>query len=166
MPTFNLVDQAWIPCDLLSDGRRRELGLRDVLAGARDIREISVPSPLVVVALHRLLLAILHRNFGPENLELWRDIWERGTFEVDRVDAYLERWRRRFELFDSERPFYQVPRMDGAREHPVASLRMKWPPGITRRCLITITVAPQNLCRHPQVRGTYSLPKLMRWALE
>ena len=68
MPSFDLVDKGWIPCLRLAGNERVEMGLRDVLAQAPTLREIYDPSPLVTVSLHRLLLAILHRNFGPRTL--------------------------------------------------------------------------------------------------
>ena len=58
MPRFNLVDEPWIPC-LLPNGRADDLSLPDTLVHAHDIKEIFDPSPLVVTALHRQLLAIL-----------------------------------------------------------------------------------------------------------
>ncbi|MBI2321915.1 MAG: type I-E CRISPR-associated protein Cse1/CasA [Chloroflexi bacterium] len=111
-PRFNLVDAPWIPCLLAADGTVHEQSLRDVLVQAPGIREISHPSPLVTVALHRLLLAILHRHFargyGPTSEGEWAELWQRGAFDAAAIDGYLARWRGRFELFDAERPFYQV----------------------------------------------------------
>ena len=63
--SFNLIDEPWIPCIL--DGTRVELGLRDVLAQAQQLREIRGDSPLETASLHRLLLAVLHRIFGPKS---------------------------------------------------------------------------------------------------
>lgn len=58
-------------------------------------------------ALHRLLLAILHRVFGPEDDEAWADLWQAERFEANKLNAYLDKWRHRFDLFDAELPFYQ-----------------------------------------------------------
>src|SRR4051794_16935489 len=102
MPSFNLVDECWIPCIRLADNRRVELGLRDVLVQAPTIREVYDPSPLVTVALHRLLLAILHRNFGPRTLEAWCALWRRGAWDTAVLDEYFACWRHRFDLFDPE----------------------------------------------------------------
>lgn len=112
-PSFNLVDEPWLPCLLAEAPRPRELSIREALARAPDIRRLVDPSPLVTVALHRLLLAILHRVFGPESEEEWVALWERGHFEQSRLDAYLSQSRPRpqFDLFDPERPFYQTPNL-------------------------------------------------------
>jgi CRISPR system Cascade subunit CasA len=122
---YNLTDERWIPCTMRADNNGRELNLREIFAYARDIAEIADPSPLVTVALHRLILAILHRNFGPSNLAQWQDLWNRGRWDLERLDAYLSHWRHRFELFDEARPFYQVPRMLDVGVQPVATLAME-----------------------------------------
>lgn len=123
-PYFNLIDEPWIPC-LMPDNRLQEFGLWEVLVRAPEIREISHPSPLVVTAVHRLLLALLHRNFGPESLAAWKELWERGSFEAQVLLQYFDRWRERFFLFHPERPFYQVPRMEDAKVHPVQLLALE-----------------------------------------
>lgn len=125
MVHFNLVDEPWIPCVMLADNTRQDLSLRDVFARSREIREIFDPSPLVTVSLHRLLLAILHRNFGPSNMNAWRELWERGHWDVERLNTYFDQWRHRFNLFDDQRPFYQVPYMDDAKIQPIALLSME-----------------------------------------
>jgi CRISPR system Cascade subunit CasA len=106
-PKFNLVDKLWIPC-VDTDGRPVELGLRDALLQAHQLRELSGASPLVTAALYRLLLALLHRIFGPDGYNSWYELWESGHFNHGRVLAYLEQWAHRFDLFDPERPFYQA----------------------------------------------------------
>ncbi|MCL6622975.1 MAG: type I-E CRISPR-associated protein Cse1/CasA, partial [Syntrophobacterales bacterium] len=123
-PRFNLIDEPWIPC-ILPNNRIIHLGLLDTLVRAREIREIFHPSPLVVTALHRLLLAILHRNFGPETLEDWQKLWQRGSWEENQLKDYFARWHDRFYLFHPEWPFYQVAEMPGAITHPVQILALE-----------------------------------------
>lgn len=109
MPSFNLVDEPWLPC-VTADGQNVELGLRQVLAQAHELSEIYDSSPLVTVALHRLLLAVLHRaHNGPEGLDEWSELWNAGCFDASAINAYLDTWQGRFDLFDDEWPFYQVP---------------------------------------------------------
>jgi CRISPR system Cascade subunit CasA len=105
--SFNLVDQPFIPC-LMRGGGQVELGLQDTLLRAPDIREIRDGSPLVTIALHRLLLAVLHRNFGPASLKDWKRLWQAGRWDEATLAAYFRRWRDRFDLFDGARPFYQT----------------------------------------------------------
>jgi len=123
-PRFNLIDEPWIPC-IFPNNRIIHLGLLDTLVRAREIREIFHTSPLVVMALHRLLLAILHRNFGPETLEDWQKLWQRGRWEENQLKNYFARWHDRFYLFHPERPFYQVPEMPKAKKHPVQILALE-----------------------------------------
>lgn len=108
--SFNLLDEPWIPC-LMLDGRFDTLNLRDTLLYAQEIREIHSDSPLTIAALHRLLLAITHRVFGPKNTRVWASLWQdgRGQWEAGRLNDYLEEYcRPRFDLFDKTHPFYQV----------------------------------------------------------
>ncbi len=109
MPSYSLVERPWLPGVAL-DGQNVELSLRQALLQAHDLREIYDPSPLVTVALHRLLLAVLHRVYaGPEGIEEWSELWNAGRFDPDRISAYLDTWRHRFDIFDDAWPFYQAP---------------------------------------------------------
>lgn len=74
------------------------------------------------MALHRLLLAILHRNFGPPGRKAWFDLWKRGSWDEKKLSDYFRRWDERFELFHPERPFYQAPEMEGVGSEPVSVL--------------------------------------------
>ena len=69
MSRFNLIDEKWIPVRF-PDGSRDELGIRDTLLRSMEIEAIEDPSPLVVAALHRFLLAVLYRALeGPIDIE-------------------------------------------------------------------------------------------------
>ena len=112
MNKFNLIVEPWIPC-LMSDDTIKELSLLETLTRAHEIKEITDDSPLVVVSLYRLLLAILHRIFGPKNFEEWKNLWREGFWDEEKLKAYFEseHCRNRFNLFDAERPFYQYPKV-------------------------------------------------------
>jgi len=125
---FDLLDEPWIPClSRTLDGppARRELGIRGVLEQAPDLVDITGDTPLQTVALHRLLLAVLHRVFGPEDAQAWARLWERKRFEHAALTDYLERWRDRFDLFHVERPFYQVGDLSPAKARTVANLMLQ-----------------------------------------
>ena len=107
MSRFNLIDEPWIPVRF-PDGARVELGIRDTLLRAKDIAVIEDPSPLVVASLHRFLLAVLYRALeGPTDIDQARG-WFTAGLPADRINAYLERWRDRFWLFDEKKPFFQI----------------------------------------------------------
>jgi CRISPR system Cascade subunit CasA len=107
--SFNLIDQPWIPC-LRDDGSPDELSIRDILIQAHKLREIRGDTPLETVALHRLLLAVLHRIFGPKDRDTWLKLWkQRGFgFEVEPLESYITTWKHKFDLFDVSFPFFQI----------------------------------------------------------
>lgn len=121
MFSFNLVDEPWLPCRA-PGGELRDVSLREALVDAHRIEEIFHPSPLVAASLHRLLLALVHRVFGPGGVESWQALWQAGLFDAARVHPYLDAWRSRFDLFDEERPFYQVASLPPERAVPAQKL--------------------------------------------
>lgn len=104
--SFNLVDEPWLPCTRL-DGTSVTLNLRDVLTQAHQLQSLAGDSPPQTAAIHRFLLAILHRIFGPAGYDEWADLWQAERFNAGAINNYLDVWRHRFDLFDEERPFYQ-----------------------------------------------------------
>lgn len=118
---FNLIDEAWLPC-LMPSGLRRETSLQDALQGAHTFGELRDESPLVTAALHRLLLAVLHRVFGPSDMFKWRELWDAGAFPRGPLKAYFDRWRDRFDLFHEHWPFYQTGGMTTEKPLPVSAL--------------------------------------------
>ncbi len=126
MSRFNLLDEKWIPVRF-PDGSRDEMGIRDVLLRSGEIAVIEDPSPLVVAALHRLLLAVLYRALaGPTDIDQARALFRDGL-PSERIAAYLEKWRDRFWLFDEKFPFYQVPDYEPKEEKG----RKQWKPWTT-----------------------------------
>lgn len=108
MRKFNLIDEKWIPVRFL-DGNRDELGISDTLLRSKEIAAIEDPSPLVVAALHRFLLAVLYRALeGPTDTEQAKALFRAGL-PSDKITAYLKEWKNRFWLIDDEYPFWQVP---------------------------------------------------------
>jgi CRISPR system Cascade subunit CasA len=107
--SYNLVEEGWIPCYDHSQGRT-DLGIRATLEQAHRLRALRGDTPLETAVLLRLLLAVLHRVWGPKDRNAWRVLWERGCFDVEALDAYLRNPAvfRRFDLFDAERPFFQA----------------------------------------------------------
>jgi len=104
--SFNLVDEPWLPCVHL-DGAPVPLGLYEALAQAHTLRELQGENPLSTAALHRLLLAILHRCFGPKDRKEWSRLWRAGRWDAAALRAYFDQWRDRFDLFHDVYPFYQ-----------------------------------------------------------
>lgn len=108
MSRFNLIDEKWIPVRY-PDGSRDELGIRDTLLRAKGIATIEDSSPLVVAALYRFLLAVLHRALeGPIDIDHAKALFKEGL-PAEKISAYLEKWWDRFWLFDEKYPFGQIP---------------------------------------------------------
>ena len=129
MLQFILLDERWIPCIRADDDTEGEYSLTDVLISAHELREIRDSSPLVTAALHRLLLAVIHRatrrgdeQGGPASWEEWRDLWLQGQFDAEQLTQYLEAWRHRFALFGDDRPFYQAASLDFSYERAITNL--------------------------------------------
>jgi CRISPR system Cascade subunit CasA len=104
---FQLIEEPWIPCRR-SDGTRAVLGLRELLASAPGLDAIDHPSPLVTLAISRMVLALIHRVFGPPDFSAWREIYDAGRFPEAPLDAYFRQWESRFDLLHPEFPFYQT----------------------------------------------------------
>jgi CRISPR system Cascade subunit CasA len=125
-PSFDLTREPWIPCEML-DGRRVTLGLQDVLSTAHELSAVHDESPLATAMIHRVLLAVLHRVVdGPHSQGQWEALWSQRRFDRDRIDAYILRWRPRFDLFHRDHPFLQVPRLADVlkRERPGKALEV------------------------------------------
>jgi CRISPR system Cascade subunit CasA len=125
MSRFNLIDEKWIPVRL-PGGSRDELGIRDTLLQSRKIAAIEDPSPLVVAALHRFLLAVLYRALeGPTDIEKAKALFKDGL-PAEKITAYLERWRDRFWLFDERYPFGQNPNVPKDEIEPWTKLTAEY----------------------------------------
>lgn len=125
MSRFNLIDEKWIPVRY-PDGGREELGIRDTLLRAKEIAVIEDPSPLVVAALHRFLLAVLYRALeGPMDIDQAKALFRTGI-PGEKVDTYLERWRSRFWLFDERYPFGQNPHVPKDEIEPWTKLTAEY----------------------------------------
>jgi CRISPR system Cascade subunit CasA len=117
-PTFNLLDEPWIPVRTHAGGVI-EVSLSDALLNARDYTALAETSPPNLIALYRLLLAALHRALTTRHGQ-WRDVdrarWFRDGLPEAPIRAYLEHWRERFWLFHPSAPFMQVAALAEAEE--------------------------------------------------
>lgn len=125
MSRYNLIDEKWIPVRF-PDGTRDELGIRDTLLRSKEIATIEDPSPLVVAALHRFLLAILYRALkGPTDIDQAGVLFRAGLPD-GKIAAYLEKWRDRFWLFDEKYPFGQNPNVPKDKVEPWTKLTAEY----------------------------------------
>lgn len=111
MSRYNLIDEKWIPVRF-HDGTRDELGISEILLRSQDVAAIEDPSPLVVAALHRFLLAVLYRAIeGPTDIEQAKQLFRDGLPAI-KITEYLNRLKPRFWLFDENYPFGQIPKLE------------------------------------------------------
>lgn len=125
---FSLIKEPWIPIvfnpevitrssDESSEIVFSELGLKDTLLSAHEIKEVSDESPLVTASIHKLLIAIVHAvHSGPKDSEEWNSLWQEHRFDENKVSNYFEKWKSRFWLFHNERPFLQWPHDDLSKD--------------------------------------------------
>lgn len=129
---FSLLDEPWIRVRRL-DGELSDLGLKDLFAQASSLRRLAGEGPTQDAAVLRLLIAVLHRALpvvgaDDEVAEQWGDWWAAGKLPVTDIDAYLERYRGRFDLF-GEQPFMQVANLTANKTSGIGKLIADLPDG-------------------------------------
>lgn len=131
--TFNVLERGWIPV-VDSGGHRELLGIREVLALAHELREISDPSPLEEYSAYRFLGLFLMDALHPRKKSSVRTILQAGRFDMEQIEAYIALCQSEgvtFDLFDEERPFLQSrfdEKTDGSAK-PVSVLDCTLPSG-------------------------------------
>lgn len=112
---FNLIDEPWIIAQT-EDGTQ-ELSLRDVFREAESIQRLGGEVPTQTFAILRVMLAICHHAIGWHSRKDLAHLRRHGL-DLSAIDAYLDEWHDRFDLFDPERPFMQVAGLrTGKNEH-------------------------------------------------
>lgn len=118
---FNLVDDPWVPVRTAEGGGIASL--REVLVNPQQFVALDADEVDEFFALLRLLTTVLNRAFeGPRTADDWAEIAYDDGYDVQAIEAYLGRWRHRFELFDPERPFLQYAGLAGNEHAPPSKL--------------------------------------------
>lgn len=125
MSRYNLIDERWIPVRF-PGGTREELSTLDTLLRSKEIEAIEDPSPLVVAALCRFLLAVLYRALeGPTDIDEAKKLFKE-EMPHKKIAEYLEKWRDRFWLFDEKYPFGQNPNIPKEQIEPWTKLTAEY----------------------------------------
>jgi CRISPR system Cascade subunit CasA len=105
---MNLVTDPWIPI-LKLDGKHDLASLQQVFSEGKEYADLAV-RPHERIALMRLLICIAHAGLdGPANI----DDWDEAPKKLPEVAAnYLTNWQQLFDLFDLERPFLQIAKLE------------------------------------------------------
>jgi CRISPR system Cascade subunit CasA len=102
--SFNLTTEKWIPV-VTQDWKKSEVSLIELFDTWTTLREIQAENPPTTLAIHRFLLAILHRAYqGPRDVDHWEEIQEDNG---QKVIEYLKDKADFFDLFHLECPFMQ-----------------------------------------------------------
>lgn len=137
--SFNLIDKPWIR--VRDDaGVVKEVSLLELFRQAPKLKCLANDLPTQDFAILRVLLAILQRSISPmlddldediEPAEVWGRLWEASELPMKDIERYLAKWHNRFDLFDQERPFMQVPGLRTSRDEllPVSKIIADVPDG-------------------------------------
>ncbi|WP_394614508.1 type I-E CRISPR-associated protein Cse1/CasA [Lentzea sp. JNUCC 0626] len=104
--SYDLLTQAWLPVVDLN-GRQELVSLARLVLSAHRIRRIVGETSSMTAALHRLVLALLHRAYGPASEEEWAQLWKLPSLPSTPLVGYLRGQESRFDLFDAQHPFLQ-----------------------------------------------------------
>lgn len=131
--SFNVLDQAWIPTVTLS-GHRQDMGIRETLANAHLLREISDASPLKEYSVYRFLGLFLMDALRPASEIDIEDLLDIGAFDMSKIENYIEQCQGEgvsFDLFDDNIPFLQskLDEKIDTVEKPVSILDCTLPSG-------------------------------------
>ena len=117
------------------DGKRRKLGMRELLVSSHKQRDVFGRTPTGRLAVLRLCIAFLEDIYHPKRMEERMELFDAGCFDADRIDAYFagcETDAPVFLLDDKNRPFMQSAydaSMDEKAEKPVAAIFIDLPSG-------------------------------------
>ena len=123
---YNLIEEPWIPL-LNGDGVITEVSLREALINGHMYSGVQDPIPTVEFGLYRLLVTFAHAITGISGQIELAQLVDRRQLPTDKIEAYLEKWKDRFNLFDEKYPFLQTV-MTGEKK-PLAGLVPMVPSG-------------------------------------
>lgn len=122
MPSFNLIDQPWVPVRWRPEfNGPAEVGFGELLVRAHEISDITLPVPPAASGLWRILYLIAARVTGLgdcdgfDSLTEWkrerRRVLAAGRFDPRAATAYFSAHSEAFDLFHPERPWLQDARL-------------------------------------------------------
>lgn len=126
--SYNLLEKPWIPVTT-QNGKTEDVGLRDLLVRAHQLREIAHDSPLFQASILTIAVALLQSAWAGETQRErdreWLRLWAKGRFDDAPLDAYFAKWADRFDLFHPQFPFYQTAGLEMVESSELARLAME-----------------------------------------
>ena len=110
MASYDLRVEPWIPV-ISKTGELSHVGFRDALVEAHEVRAVQDSIPTVEFGIYRLLTAMVLDIFEPSGPSDLAQLIRNGCFDASSVNAYLDKWSGRFDLFDERYPFLQTSAM-------------------------------------------------------
>lgn len=161
-PSFNLWTEAWITVERPSGGLD-VLNIQQTLAKAHHIRALYEPSPLIVVAIHRLLVAILQAVIRPQTMPDLSQVWRERQFSAERLQAFADQYGHRFDLFSEDTPFLQSADLSlqaakGDNVKAVGYLLSEQPAGTAVTHYTHAYDSRQQLCSRCAAKGLLTIP--------
>ena len=139
---FNLLEEPWLPVMPRDGTQVEEVSLTGLLCHARRYRCLAGSTPTMTAALYRMVLALIHRVYGPESLSRWGELWRaENGFPGRELAAYAAAYGDRFDLFDARRPFFQCPALAAKKASSTAQLVAYRAAGIGRTLFDHTTAA-------------------------
>lgn len=128
---YNLLEKPWINVVDLT-GKSIAFGIKSLLMKAHELGEIIDPSPIIQYSIYRFLIALVMDAFSIQDIEDIEKILEYGQLDKDIINDYTRKWNNRFDLFDSDHPFYQCPpsEYDPSKTKNISELFMQFPTGV------------------------------------
>lgn len=121
--SYNLLCQPWIPVIWRAEAPQRhpsKVGIREALERAHEIRCISHTVPFIEFGLCRLLITIVLDAYivagRRPTIGKIQDVLIRGQFDDCVVSTYTKRYADRFDLWNDQHPFLQLPSTTGKAE--------------------------------------------------
>src|SRR6218665_759633 len=107
-PTFNLIDEPWLPVTM-SDGSNETVSLRDTFLRGNLISDVLISAHLERAAVMDFLSAFTYRVFSTKAngrpVNVWKDAIRGDWNFAQEPSPYLHQWNHRFDLFAQESPF-------------------------------------------------------------
>lgn len=104
----NLIDMKFIDCFMM-DGSYSKMNLKEILCRSKDIKAISGETALIRNSSIRFIISVVSSilRVGENDEDKYMELYNNG-FPEDDIKKYLDKHYKRFDLYDEERPFYQV----------------------------------------------------------